>query len=71
MSARGLSRRNFSLVAGALAGSAAVRGPSIFGHSLLPSPQDDKAADYTLKIATSSIGRFSFLSHAQPSRRGS
>lgn len=55
MSGRGVSRRNFLSVAGALAGSAAVGSPSIFGHPLLRSRQDDKAADYTLKIATSSV----------------
>jgi FtsP/CotA-like multicopper oxidase with cupredoxin domain len=55
MNGRSVSRRNFLSVAGALAGSAAVRSPSIFGHPLLRSPQDDKAADYTLKIATSSV----------------
>jgi Multicopper oxidase len=55
MTERGVSRRNFLSLAGAFAGSAAVRGPSIFGHSLLPSPQGDTAADYTVKIASSSV----------------
>jgi FtsP/CotA-like multicopper oxidase with cupredoxin domain len=55
MNRRGVSRRNFLSVTGAFSGSAALRGPSIFAHSLWSWPQDEKAADYTLKIATSNI----------------
>jgi FtsP/CotA-like multicopper oxidase with cupredoxin domain len=50
-----VSRRNFLTTAGALAGSAALHGRSIFGQQTSPATQRDIPADYTLKIATTPI----------------
>jgi FtsP/CotA-like multicopper oxidase with cupredoxin domain len=55
MNRLGLSRRDFLSISGALAGSAALHGRSIFGQSHSPLPHADSPAAYTLKIATTPV----------------